>query len=210
MRFVERQRNLRDAYLREQPRAHAVDLRQRQPRPDAARHHAPDPFAEGIRIDTFRHLIAEDAALRRKDLMQIGPIELLARDVGKDHAMPEGKHRLPLETAALDNQQRIALQRVHHVEHVVAYLLERVVQRQRPLRGQVLDMRAGCTDDVVLVPVLDLQHHDALIGMQHHEIGMPSERPHRDVVPRPGVVFEAILQAFGETQFAARIEAGGA
>lgn len=29
-------------------------------------------------------------------------------------------------------------------------------------------------------------------------------------VPHPVVIFEAILQAFGETQLAARIEAGGA
>jgi len=46
--------------------------------------------------------------------------------------------------------------------------------------------------------------------MQGHEIWMPAERPDRNVVPHPGVVFEAILQPFGETQLAARIEAGGA
>jgi len=38
----------------------------------------------------------------------------------------------------------------------------------------------------------------------------PAEWPDRDVVPHPGVVFEAILQPFGETQLAARIKAGGA
>ena len=38
----------------------------------------------------------------------------------------------------------------------------------------------------------------------------PAEWPDRDVVPHPGVVFEAILQAFGHAQFAACIEAGGA
>jgi hypothetical protein len=46
--------------------------------------------------------------------------------------------------------------------------------------------------------------------MQGHEIRMPAKRPDRDVVPHPGVVFKAILQLFGETQLAARIEAGGA
>ena len=35
----------------------------------------------------------------------------------------------------------------------------------------------------------------------------PAEWPDRDVVPHPGVVFEAILQPFGKTQLAARIEA---
>ncbi|OGS81656.1 MAG: hypothetical protein A2061_09990 [Gallionellales bacterium GWA2_59_43] len=60
------------------------------------------------------------------------------------------------------------------------------------------------------MPVLDLQHHNALLRMQGHEIRMPAERPDRDVVPHLGVVFEAILQPFDETQFATRIEAGGA
>jgi len=32
----------------------------------------------------------------------------------------------------------------------------------------------------------------------------------RNIVPHPGVVFEAILQPFGETQLASCIEAGGA
>ena len=38
----------------------------------------------------------------------------------------------------------------------------------------------------------------------------PAERPDRNVVPHPGVAFEAILQSLGETQLAACIEAGGA
>ena len=37
-----------------------------------------------------------------------------------------------------------------------------------------------------------------------------AERPDRNVVPHPGVAFEAILQQFRETQLAARIESGGA
>jgi len=35
---------------------------------------------------------------------------------------------------------------------------------------------------------------------------MPAERPDRDVVPHPGVVFEVILQPLCEVQFAACIE----
>jgi hypothetical protein len=58
-------------------------------------------------------------------------------------------------------------------------------------------------------PILHLQHNNALLRMQRHEIGMPTERPHRDVVPHPSVVFEAILQPFGQTQLTARIELCG-
>jgi hypothetical protein len=53
-------------------------------------------------------------------------------------------------------------------------------------------------------------YHDALLRMQGHKIRMPAERPDRDVVPHLGVVFEAILQAFGETQLAACIESRSA
>jgi len=53
-----------------------------------------------------------------------------------------------------------------------------------------------------------LQHHDTLIGMQHHKVRLPAKRPDQDVVPYPGIVFETILEAFGETQFAACVEAG--
>jgi len=42
--------------------------------------------------------------------------------------------------------------------------------------------------------------------MQGHEVRMPAERPDRDVVPHPSVVFEAIFQPFGKTQLAACIE----
>lgn len=46
--------------------------------------------------------------------------------------------------------------------------------------------------------------------MQRHKIGMPAERPDRDVAQHPGVVFETILQPFCQPQLTARIEAGGA
>ena len=142
--------------------------------------------------------------------MQIGLLKLLARDIGESHAVPEGKNRLALEAPAFVDQHRIALQRIHHVEHVVAHLLERVVSRHTATISYQLDLFAACIAYRIQPPVLHLQHHNALLRMQCHEIRMPAERPDRNVVPHPGVVFEAILQPFGETQFAACIEAGGA
>ena len=117
---------------------------------------------------------------------------------------------MTFETSALVDQQRIALQRILNAEHVVAHLLERVISRHIATISDQLDLLAVCIGYRIQPPVLHLQHHDALLRMQRHEIRMPAKRPDRNVVPHPGVVFEAILQPFGETQFAARIEAGSA
>lgn len=105
------------------------------------------------------------------------------------------------------DQQRVAFQRIDHVEHVLAHLLERIVLLfSSALWRQQFNLFGIRTDDVIPVPVLDLQHHDALLRMQHHEIRMSAERPHRNVVPHPGIVFEAILQPLSEAQLPPRIE----
>lgn len=44
--------------------------------------------------------------------------------------------------------------------------------------------------------------------MQCHKVRMPTKRPDRNVVPYPGIVFEAIFQTFGNAQLTACLEAG--
>lgn len=109
-----------------------------------------------------------------------------------------------------EDELRITLQHPHHVVHVAAHLLERALFAHGAAIGQQLDLGFRGGQDVVEPPVLDLQDEQTVVRMNDHEVRMPSARPDRQVVPDDGVVLEEVLQALGQAQLAAGVEAGGA
>ena len=104
----------------------------------------------------------------------------------------------------------VALDHLHHVEHVAPRLFERAGGSNRAARCQEFHIGLVRGHDAVEAPVFDLEHQQAIGGVDDDEIRVPAARPHGQVVPDAGVLFEEVFEAFGQAQLAAAVEAGGA
>jgi hypothetical protein len=106
--------------------AQAIALGESHRRGHARGHHLPEPRAEDFSIRAFAHLVFEHAAVFGEDLMKVRLCELLARDVREHDAVPEGHDRLALMRVPRRMEQHpVALNELHHLEHVLPRLFER-------------------------------------------------------------------------------------
>src|SRR5262249_35765430 len=80
-RFVQGQGNLSYADFGKEQRTQPVELRHRQRLSETRINHAPQSGPEFFRVRTLGHLILEDAQMLGEHLLEIGLIELLARDI---------------------------------------------------------------------------------------------------------------------------------
>src|SRR6516164_8132264 len=80
-RFVQRQGNLSYADLGKEQRTQPVELRHRQRLSETRINHAPQSGPEFFRVRALRHFILEHTQMLGEHLLEIGLIELLARDI---------------------------------------------------------------------------------------------------------------------------------
>jgi hypothetical protein len=157
------------------------------------------------------HLIFEHAAVFGKDFVQIRLRELLAGDVGEHDAVSERHDRLALiRVTRRMEEDPVALDQLHHIEHVAAGLFEGADRSNRSTGRHELHIRLGRGRNRVHPPVFHLEHQQPFCRVDDDKVGVPATRPHGQVVPDVGVLFEEVFEAFGQAQLAAAVEARGA
>src|SRR5262249_37158830 len=131
--------------------------------------------------------------------LEIGLIELLARDIGEYRPKAERKNGSALEAMIGRKQQLpIALQRAYDLERIFARLLQRTA---RPYGAMTRPQFVFCfvgRDDRLQAPVLYLEHEQAVRWVNDDKVRMPTARPYGEIVPNDSVLFEEVLEALRE------------
>jgi len=139
--------------------AQAIELGERHRRAHARGHHLPEPRAEDFRIRAFAHLVFEHAAVFGEDLMKVRLRDLFAGDVREHDAVPERHDRLALVRVTRRMEEHsVALNELHHLEHVLPRLFERAGRSNRADIRYELDFRLVGGRDRVQPPVLHLEN----------------------------------------------------
>src|SRR5262252_9886591 len=124
-RFVQGQGNLSYADFGKEQRTQPVELRHRQRLSETRITHAPQSGPEFFRVRALGHLILENAQMLGEHLLEIGLIELLARDIREYGPEAEWKSGSALEVMTGWKQELpIPLHRAHDVESILASLLQ--------------------------------------------------------------------------------------
>jgi len=100
------------------------------------------------------------------------------------------------------DQLRVPLQRVDDLDGAMASLGQGVLDDLRLPIIQDLPVLPGGLLDRFQPPVLGLQDQHTAPRVQHHEIGLRLLWAHGHVVPEQVIVFELLLQAFGQAPLA--------
>src|SRR6516225_11784740 len=142
-------------------------------------------------------------------LLEIGLIELLARDIGEYRPEAERKNGSALEALTGWKQQLpISLQRAHDLERIFASLLQRTaLPHGGAMTRQQFDFCFVGRYYGLEAPVLHLKHEQAVRWVNDDKVRMPIARAYREIMPNDSVLFEEVLEALREPQLAARVEA---
>src|SRR5689334_22924018 len=141
-------------------------------------------------------------------LLEIGLIELLARDV-REYGPKAERNNGPAHEAMTGRKQQlpIPLQRAHDVERIFASLLQGIALPHGAATREQFDFCLVGRRDCLQAPVLHLKHEQAVRWVNDDEVRMPTARANRKVVPNDSILFEEVLEAFREPQFATAVEA---
>jgi len=141
-------------------------------------------------------------------ILEIGLIELLARDIGEYRPEAERKNGSALEAMTGWKQQLpISLQRSHDLKRIFASLLQRTAFPNGATTRQQFDFCFVGRDYRLQSPVLHLKHEQAVRRVNDDKVRMPTVRAYREIVPNDSVLFEEVLEALREPQLAAGVEA---
>ncbi len=144
-------------------------------------------------------------------LLEIGLVELLARDIGEYGPEAERKNGSAHEAMTGWKQQLpIPLQRAHDLERIFARLLQRTALPHDAATRQQFDFCLVGRRDRFQAPVLHLKHEQAVRRVNDDKVRMPTARAYREIVPNDSVLFEEVLEALREPQLAAGVEASEA
>ncbi len=140
-------------------------------------------------------------------LLEIGLIELLARDVREYGSITERNNGSTHEAMTGRKQQLTVLfQCAHDIERILAGLLQGIAHPHGAAVRQQLDVCLVGRQDCLQAPVLHLEHEQAVRGMDDDEVRMPVARAYREVVPNDRVLFEEILETHRQPLLAAGVE----
>src|SRR6516162_1174762 len=141
-------------------------------------------------------------------LLEIGLIELLARDIGEYRPEAERKNGSALEAMTGWKQQLpISLQRAHDLERIFASLLQRTALPHGAMTRQQFDFCFVGRDYRLQAPVLHLKQEQAVRWVNDDKVRMPTAGAYREIVPNDSVLFEEVLEAPREPQLAVGVEA---
>src|SRR6185312_8940594 len=141
-------------------------------------------------------------------LLEIGLIDLPARDIGEDGPEAE-RNDGPAHEAVTGRKQQlpIPLQRAYDIERVLSSLLKGIALPHVAATRQQFDLYLVGRDYRLQAPVLHLEHEQAVRWVDDDEVRMPAARADREIVPNDSVLFEEVLEALRKAQLAACVEA---
>ena len=122
-------------------------------------------------------------------------LNLLAGDIGKYRAIAIGHTDFTGKGAALSKQHlRVLLQPVHHLNHALTRLLQRVGYLFQAIGHLQLCLMLIQPNQRFRLPILNLNKQQTTGRVQNNKIGVAALASDRNVVPHQIIVFEQVFQ----------------
>src|SRR5690606_15995111 len=144
--------------------------------------HVPEALLKHFWIDALGHLVLTDHEMLGNDLAEIGALELLSGDLGKDDTETPREEKLPsMAMFSRREQSRVALEPLRDRHRVLPRLLEGTsLPLQSSQRHQVNGLGCNRVNRIEL-PVLHLYDQKPSARMQDDEVRMLVAAPDRHI-----------------------------